>query len=474
MGAAFLCCLGVAWIYPATAELESARGFGNSLVTALVLGLFFLYLGRKKDTTFFKKEALAVIGLGWISASLVGALPYLYILENCSFADAFFESSSGLSTTGASIFSRFEHFPRSLLFWRSFSQWIGGMGVVVFFVAILGFLGAGGKILYSNEASASAADLDSPRIQSGVKKIAMIYLFLSLACLIAYKLGGMSFFDAINHAFTTMSTGGFSTLEASFAGFDSPTLEWISIIFMAMGGTSFLWIALWVRGNFFSLKGNSEVSAYFAIVLAASALITLVITQFDQYSDWHNAIRGSLFQVVSIMTTTGFATEDFDQWHLLAQAVLLALMAVGGCSGSTAGGLKVARVLVGLKSAVRLVARSYSQRIIRPIKMNGRVLSKDSREELVTYLLLATWVIFFSFPFLAVLEPELSFQGCFSAILASFFNIGPGFVEFGPTQNYGFLHDASKYLLSALMIMGRLELYAILVLFLPSFWKRFS
>lgn len=471
---AFLVCIGTDLIFRDSTDNSTLWGFAYSLIVALSTGSLLLFLGRKKETTFFKKEALAVIGLGWISASLVGALPYLFILENCSYPDALFEAASGLSTTGASIFSEFEHFPKSLLFWRSLSQWIGGMGVVVFFIAILSFLGAGGKILYSNEASASAADLDSPRIQSGVIRIGVLYLTLSLLCMIAFKLGGMGTFDAINHAFTTLSTGGFSTLEASFAGFQSPLLEWIAIVFMMAGGTSFLWILFLAKRSWRNVRSNSEVLSFFGIILLATTLTTLVIVYLDGYSNWNDAIRTSLFQVVSVMTTTGFATADFAEWHLLAQVMLMALMAIGGCSGSTAGGLKVTRIQVGLKAARRMIANSFSKRVVRPITMNGRVLNKDSREEVVTYLLLSAWVIFFSVPLLAILEPELSYEGSYSAILACFFNIGPGMAEFGPSHNFGFLHDSSKYLLSFLMIMGRLELYAILALFLPSFWKRFS
>lgn len=454
-------------------DLGAFIGFGYSFGVALLLGMLLLLLGRKKEKTFFKKEALAVIGLGWISASLVGALPYLFIVPDCSYADAFFEAASGLSTTGASIFGQFEHFPKSLLFWRSLSQWIGGMGVVVFFIAILSFLGAGGKILYSNEASASAADLDSPRIQSGVIRIGVLYLGLSVLCMLAFKLGGMTTFDAINHTFTTLSTGGFSTLEASFGGFNSPLLEWMAILFMILGGTSFLWILFVINRSWRNVRTHTEVLGYFGIITLATSLTTVVIFS-DGYTNWNDAIRTSMFQVVSVMTTTGFTTADFSEWHLLAQVILMALMAVGGCSGSTAGGLKVTRIQVGLKAARRMIASSFSKRVIRPITMNGRVLNKISREEVVTYLLLSVWVIFFSVPLLALLEPELSYLGSYSAVLACFFNIGPGMAEFGPTQNFGFLHDSTKYLLSFLMIIGRLELYAILALFLPSFWKRFS
>ncbi len=475
MGIAFTLCVGVGIHYNGSgAETQSIIGFAYSVGASLILGAILFFAGHQKDKTFFRKEGLAVIGLGWIAASIVGALPYYLILEGCSISDAIFESTSGLTTTGASVFSDFETFPRSLIFWRSLSQWIGGMGVVVFFVAILGFLGAGGKILYSNEASGMTAELDSGRIQTGVKRIWILYLALSGSCILLYYLGGMSLFDAVNHMFTTLSTGGFSTLSESFGGFESPFLEWVAILFMALGGTSFLWILMLLNKNWFQAKKNSEVRAYFILIIGASAILTFVLLYWHKYESVHDAIRTSMFQVISISTTTGFATRDFEEWHMLSHILLMGLMIVGGCSGSTAGGVKVARILVGIKSVLRIVSKSYSSRVVRPIYMNGRALDHQSREAVVTFLLLVCIVIVFSMPILGVLEPGMSFEGNVSTVLACFFNIGPGFSEVGATDNFGFFHHHTKFFLSILMIMGRLELFAVLALFSPAFWRRFS
>ena len=474
LGLAFSLCIGMAYIYRhAGNETNAVAGFAYCTGAALLLGGLFLYLGRDKDNTFFKKEATAVIGLGWISAILVGALPYWIILDTCSLADAVFESTSGLTTTGATVLENLESHPHSLLFWRSLSQWIGGMGVVVFFVAILGFLGAGGKILFTQESSATAAELDFARIQTGVTRLLLLYLGLSSLCATVYLLGGMNLFEALNHTFTTIATGGFSTSSSSIAGFGSPLLEWSAILFMALGGTSFLWMLLVFKKNWHSVRLNSEVKAYYAILILAAGLVTYVLINHEGYASWHEAIRSSLFQVTSIMTTTGYSTRDFGSWNLIAQVLLLGLMVVGGCSGSTACGLKVGRILVGIKSALRMVGRSYSNRVIRPIHMNGKVLNNESRERVVTYIVLNGWLLLFCMPILALLEPAISFEGCFSAVVACIFNIGPAFGEFGPMENYGFLRDFSKYFLSVLMIMGRLELFAILALFIPSFWRRF-
>jgi len=472
---AFLSCLGVAIYYHGDgSETGAIAGFTYSILSALLLGLLFLVWGRKNNKTFFRKEALAVIGLGWILSSIVGALPYWLVLPHCSFADAVFEASSGLTTTGASVFSDFEGYPKSLLFWRSLSQWIGGMGVVVFFVAILGFLGAGGKILYSNESSGTVADLDSARVQTGVIRIWTLYLILSAACTLAYMVAGMNFFDAINHMFTTLSTGGFSTRAASIGAYNSAAIEWICILFMILGGTSFLWMIHIQNKSWHVVKKNSEVLIYFLIILASSLVVTGSLIFHHNYSDLHDAIRSSLFHVVSIMTTTGFGTRDFEEWNVLTHVIFLGLMIVGGCSGSTAGGVKVARIVVGLKMALRVIHRSFSSRVIRPVKMNGQALTDAAREGTMAYLLLVGLIIFFSIPVLVFFEQNISFEGAFSGVLACFFNIGPGIGEVGPTDNYGFFHDYSKYFLSILMIMGRLELFAVLALFLPSFWKRFS
>jgi len=475
MALAFLSCLGVAFYFQGQGSEQGAiLGFTYSILLTLLPGFLLLRWGQKSTKTFFRKEALAVIGLGWILSSVVGALPYWLILPDCSIASAVFESASGLTTTGASVFTDFESFPRSLLFWRSLSQWIGGMGVVVFFVAILGFLGAGGKILYSNESSGTAADLDSARVQTGVIRIWTLYLVLSASCTVAYMLAGMGLFDAVNHMFTTLSTGGFSTRAASIAAFDSAAVEWVCILFMILGGTSFLWMVHIQNKSWQIVRKNSEVLIYFCIILCSTFIVTGSLIFHHNYSDMHDAIRSSLFHVVSIMTTTGFGTRDFEEWNILTHVIFLGLMVVGGCSGSTAGGVKVARIAIGLKSALRVVHRSFSSRVIRPVKMNGQALTDSARESATAFLLLVGLIIFFSMPVLVFFEQNISFEGAFSAILACFFNIGPGIGEVGPTDSYGFFHEYSKFFLSILMIMGRLELFAVLVLFLPSFWKRFS
>ena len=466
--------LALAWIYRDHPREEGAlSGFLWSIALCLLFALGLAFSGRKSGRQMFRKEALTVIGLGWILASVLGALPFVLILDDFSLADGIFESASGFTTTGASVIANVEELPLSLLFWRSMTQWIGGLGVIVFFVAILGFLGAGAKILFSRESSASAAELDSSRIQNGIFRLLYLYLGLSLLCVITYNLVGLDWYEAVNHMFTTISTGGYSTRVESMAAFQNPALEWSAILFMTLGGTSFIVILRFLRGERRQLKETSEVHAYLLILLGTSVLVAGLLLLDGTEENLHDTFRSAAFQVVSIMTTTGYATRDFDQWIPVSHIILLGLMVIGGCSGSTGGGIKVVRLLVGVKVFFYEVEHAYRSHVVRPIRLNGQNVDAQTREGIVSYLMLVTFILFLGTILLALFQPYTSFPGVVSAVFASFFNIGPGFAEVGPTQNFGFLSGFSKILLSLLMILGRLELFAVLVLFSPALWRRY-
>ncbi|MFA5256734.1 MAG: TrkH family potassium uptake protein [Opitutales bacterium] len=475
IGAAFVISMGVAMHYRAgdPQEVVALRGFGFSALIAVALSVTFHYLGRKANKRLFGKEALATIGLGWIIASIVGALPYIFIAKNIGIADAVFESASGFTTTGASIFSNVELLPKSLLFWRSLSQWIGGLGVVVFFVAILSFLGAGAKILFSRESSAQAADLGSERVQKGVSRIMRLYVALSIICTLAYWAAGMSLYDAFNHMCTTLSTGGFSTHNASMAYFNSALIEWLCILFMALGGTSFVLMLRLIQGERKALAQNTELKAYYLILAAAT--LTCMVFNFGhaQMPDAHGLLRHSAFQVVSIMTTTGYATKDFDLWVPALHALLLLLMVVGGCSGSTGGGVKVVRFVTSLRYTRQLLERSYRSNVVRSIRVNGTPLSQQACEDSNGFLIMMGLVAGAGTMLVALFEPHMSLEGSLSASFACLFNIGPGFAEVGPMHNFASLHFVTKYVLSLLMIMGRVELFAVLALFSPELWKKY-
>lgn len=453
---------------------QSLQAFAISIGITLLLAGIFLLLGRKGVAKLFRREALCTIGLSWILATAVGAIPYVLIVENCDISDAIFESSSGLTTTGATAFSKFYEFPKSLLFWRSLSQWVGGLGVVVFFVAILSSLGAGAKILFSNESSGTSADFDHGRIQSGALYLMLYYLGLSFACMIAYAVGGMNWFQAINHAMTTVATGGFSTEPMSIEQFQSPTLEWISIVFMALSGTTFIFVIRLIRGQTKGLRKHTEITWFFGILLASTALLTLYLVELTGELPSHQSVRAAAFQAVSIMTTTGYSTMDYDAWLPCAKMLLLTLMIIGGCSGSTSGGIKVVRVIIALRAAVRSVTQSFRPNVTKPMRVGGRALSEQAINSVSIFLMLMLLLVVCSMLFIASIEPQLSFMSTFSCVQATLFNIGPGFDAVGPTQNFHFLGDSTKIFLSLLMILGRLELYAVLVLFSPTVWQQYS
>lgn len=476
LAGAFALCLGLALVF---SELESVTpavsGFGISLLFSLGLAFGFRWMGRNAQPKLFRKEALSVIGLGWILASVLGALPYVIILKECSWADAWFESASGLTTTGATVFGDVEGMmPRSLLFWRCLSQWIGGLGIVVLFVAMLSNLGAGAKLLISNESSGQSRDIDDSTMQEGAKRIMWFYLGLSLVCFLCYRLAGVSWFDAMCHMLTTVSTGGFSTLNLGVLGYANETLEWLMIVFMFLGGFSFLFAIKWFRTGRAAWNSGFEPMVYTALFLGAWLAVALINGVESHGGQLRQVIRDAGFQVISIMTTTGYVTTDFAQWPNPARWILLGLMVVGGCSGSTAGGLKVIRVATALRMANLSIEKTFRANVVRPLRVNGRVMDDGSRDALMGFLLLNVWVFAAGLFSLTFMEPALDMESGLSAVAACLFNVGPGFGQVGPMSNFAFLHDSTKLVLGLLMILGRLELYAVLVLFFPSLWKRFS
>lgn len=459
--------------HPAEAQAEMALWISAAVALGLACPLYFSI--RPVQNQIFQKEALALIGISWLSASAVGAIPYLLVGDGVGWADAFFESASGLTTTGASVFSNLEEMPHSLMFWRCLSQWIGGLGVVVFFVAILSFLGAGGKILFSRENSGQTADIFDGKMQTGANRIMLLYVLVSVLCVGVYAWLGMGLYEAFCHMFTTVSTGGFSTRSASLAGFSSPAIEWAAIAFMFICGISFILMVRVLRGDWRALRRSSETVAYFGITVGATlAILVLLLGRMEPAPSGSEALRAAVFQVVSILTTTGYATADFDQWPYLAHIVLVGLMFVGGCSGSTAGGMKVTRFVAGTKILLNHVERSFRARVVRPVRVNGRTLSDREREDIITFLLIGVVATAAGVILIGLFDPGVDLVTGFTAVVASLFNIGPGLGGVGPTENFAGFSDASKFILAILMIMGRLEFFAILALFLPSLWRRFS
>jgi len=470
---AFLASMAVALSYEQAPESVFAFGVATSISLLLML-LAWRFGPNPINERLLHKEAMAVIGLGWLIACLIGMIPYLFLLTGYSVIDAFFESVSGLTTTGASVLSDLESLPPSLLFWRALSQWMGGLGIVVFFVGILASLGAGAKILFSRESTGSSQDVFDGRIQTAALRITGLYLLISGLCLTAFRGVGLSWFDAICHMFTTVSTGGFSTRSASYAAFENPALEWMAMLFMVIGGISFLFLLRLLRGQTEAVRRNSEVPFYLLLLTLVSAIVAV---KEGLYSDWtslHDLIRDSAFQVVSLMTTSGFATADYDQWSNPSRILLLCGMLIGGCAGSTSGGFKVIRFHAALLILRKHLEQVFRPQVIREPRINGKAIPTREREELFLYLGLTVVIILFSLILVSFFEPELTLMSTISAVIACLFNIGPGFEAVGPTQSFIDFSGPTKLILSFLMILGRLEFYAILVLFIPSIWRKFS
>ncbi|MEO0508342.1 MAG: TrkH family potassium uptake protein [Verrucomicrobiota bacterium] len=474
LSVAFGSCITAGLIMGETLEDPSIQAFGAAILVSLLLSGIFYAMGRNGAMKLFRREALCAIGLSWILATLVGAIPYALTVEDCDLSDALFESASGLTTTGATAFWNFYEFPSSLLFWRSLSQWVGGLGVVVLFVAILSSLGAGAKILFTNESSGTSADFEQGRIQHGAFVLMVYYLAISLLCMLAYKFAGMTWFQAINHSMTTIATGGFSTEADSIAEFNSPAIEWIAIVFMALSATTFVYVIRLLKGQHHILRQNHEVYWFYGILAASTALLTLYLVELTGLLPTHDSIRTAAFQATSILTTTGYASADFDSWLPPAKMLLMILMFIGGCSGSTGGGVKVVRIAVALRAALRSITHAFRPNVTITMRMGGQHLSERAIHNVILFLMLMATLQILSMLFVSAMEPELSFLGVFSSVQATLFNIGPGFEAVGPMENFHFLRPITKSFLSLLMILGRLELYAVLVLFAPSVWKRFS
>ena len=362
------------------------------------------------------------------------------------------------------------------MFWRCLSHWIGGLGVVVFFVAILSFLGPDGRVLYSREASAaSGGGMETERIQSAALKIMGVYAAISLVCTLSFKLCGMGWYDAVCHMLSTVATGGFSVYEDSIAHYDSLTVYWVVAIFMFVGGVSFSVPMFLAAGQFRRALQNTELKLYAAILAIASvAMAAFMCAQPGAAESPWRTFTYSAFNAVSVMTTTGFMCDDYQKWLPMTHSVFFALMLIGGCSGSTSGGIKVSRLALSFALCRNHIEKSFRPRVVRPVKINGKIIGERDAFEVLSYITLYCLIAVASILALSFLETDLSLSESITSVISSLNNIGPGFDRVGPAENYGFMNGASKIFLGVLMIMGRLEFYAILALFMPSLWKKFQ
>ena len=448
----------------------AAGAFGTAIVAILFAGFSLWLPVRKLDRELKLRDGFLVVVSFWLVLGLSGAIPFITASQlKMSVADAVFESISGLTTTGATVIVGIDHLPPSILFYRQLLQWLGGMGIIVLAVAILPMLGVGGMQVYRAETPGPMKDAKlTPRITETAKALWYIYLSLTIACALAYLFAGMSVFDAVAHSFSTVAIGGFSTHDASIGHFDNPAIELTAVVFMFAAGINFsLHFMVW---RFRSLKPylfDSEFRTY-ASLLAAVCVICVVGLIATNYADSApSALRHGLFQAVSIGTTTGFTTTSFQLWPGFLPLVLVFLSFVGGCAGSTGGGLKVIRCLLLFKQGMREIKRLIHPNAIILIRMGGRPVNDRIIDAVWGFF--ATYVAAFVFLQLAVMAAGLDLVTAFSAVAACLNNLGPGLGEV--SAHYAGISDPAKYLLSLAMILGRLEIFTLLVVLTPAFWR---
>ena len=439
-------------------------GAGTSL-TGLILNL----LTKEKEPDIRKREGYIVVSLGWIVMSLFGALPFVIHGSIPSYTDAFFETMSGFTTTGASILNDIESLPHGLLFWRSMTQWLGGMGIIVLSIAILPILGIGGMQLFVAEVPGPKKDKIHPRIRETAKRLWGIYVLFTIVQVFLLILGGMNFFDAICHAFTTMATGGFSTKQASVAYYDSPFIHYVMIVFMFLAGTNFTLHYLLLHKKFKDVFGNDEFKFYIKL-LGSITFIVVIGIFFTEYAGIEKSFRDGLFQVVSIVTTTGYVTADYELWGPFFQVLFFLLLFTGGCAGSTGGGIKIVRHFVLLKNSVVELKRLIHPRAVIPVRFNKGAVSNEIIQNVLAFFLFYVFIFVIGTLIMSIIG--LDFLSAMGATATSLGNVGPGISSVGPTSNFANVPDIGKWFLSFLMLLGRLELFTILVIFAPAFWQK--
>ena len=463
----------VAWGYDEPDLVGHLQSMGICVTIGIPVWLF-----TRKSRSLNSKDGFAIVTLSWILVALAGTLPFYLTGAIPNFTDAWFESMSGVTTTGASIIGNpqtLPHLPNGVeslthgvLYWRSFIQWIGGMGIIVFTIAILPLLGAGGVQLFKAEVPGPVADKIRPRVKETAKILWMVYVGLTAAEAILLSISGMSWFDAICHAFTTMPTGGFSTQNASIAAYGNPVIHYIIILFMFIAGVNFTLHFRSLTGNVKICLKDPEFLAYFGIAFGVTFFIFLNVASAQ--GEWtHDNFLSSLFQSISILTTTGYGSANYEIWPYFSQYLILILMFIGGMGGSTGGGMKVARIILLVKYAATETRRMLHSRAIIPIRIGDRYISEDVVRNTLGFFLF--YISIFGITALILTTLNLDIESAIGAAASAIGNIGPGLGAFGPTDNYALLHPIGKWMLTFCMLLGRLEIFTIMVLFSRTFWK---
>lgn len=451
-------------------EPRNVLAYIESLCLILLVGSALLLFSRGGNRMFSAQEGFAATGLSWIFMSAFGALPFFLSGQIPSYVDAFFEMVSGFTTTGASILTDVEALSRCNLFWRSFSHWLGGMGVLVFLLAVVpGARKNGGTGIYLMRAESPGPSVDklTPHLRQTAMILYGIYILLTALCIVCLLLGGMPVFDSFCIAFGTAGTGGFAIKNSSMGGY-SYFLQTVVTVFMFLFGVNFSLYYMLLLRKFKAVFKNEELRLYFGIAAGSIVLITINISRM--YNTVYESVHHAAFQVVSIMTTTGYGTVDFEQWPAFSKAILLSLMFIGASAGSTGGGLKVSRVLLLMKSIRRTIRKALHPRRVQPVYMDGRAVSEEVCDNVNAYLAIYCVILVLSFAIISV--DGFSIGTNFSAVASCFNNIGPGFELVGATQNFSIYSDLSKIILSLDMLLGRLEIFPLLLLLSPDTWSR--
>jgi len=440
----------------------------SGLITGAVGGIVFFFTRKNLKKYIGKREGYIIVSMTWIVISLFGTLPFILSGAIPSFTDAFFETMSGFTTTGASILTDIESLPRGILFWRSMTHWIGGMGIIVLSVAILPALGIGGMQLYAAEMPGPTKDKLHPRITQTAKRLWGIYVLFTIVETILLMVGGMDLFDSLCHTFGTVATGGFSTQNTSVAAY-SPFIQYVIIIFMILAGTNFTLHYLALHGRIRKVWKNEEFRYFIGLIVITGLAITIGLALSSEQA-FGTAFRKSLFQVVSIITTTGYITDDYLLWPVALWFILFMLMFVGGMAGSTGGGVKVVRHLLLFKNSSLELKRLVHPQAIIPVRLSGKIVSQDIIYKIMAFFLIYFFI--FSFGSLVMTLLGLDYRSAIGASIATLGNIGPGLGMVGPVGNYAAIPIFGKWFLSFLMLLGRLELFTVLILLSPAFWRK--
>ena len=444
----------------------------NAFVSSLVITILSGFLLKRifpSQEPIGHKEGFAVAALGWIFAAGFGALPFILAGTFPNFVNAYFESMSGFTTTGATVLEPIEGNPYSILFWRDFIQWLGGMGIIVLVVAILPALGAGGTQLFKSEVPGPEPDRIKPRIKETAKLLWGVYILISVLQVTCLYFTGMSLFDALTHMFGTMATGGFTPRNLSVAAYNNPVFENIIIFFMFIAGANFTLHYKVLHGNVKALFKDKEFLFYTGVLMFSIIAITTELRIYI-YNSVFTALRYASFQVVSIATTTGFATADFDTWPAFSKSVLLILMFIGGCAGSTGGAIKNIRILLLIKQAYREFYKLIHPKAVTPIRLGNKTVSEDVMRNITGFFFLYIFIFVVSSFIMSILG--LDIISATASVAATLGNVGPGLGLVGPSQTYAFIPPLGKIVLILCMLLGRLEIYTVLILVIPEFWKK--